>query len=201
MKRTLITGFGPFGDVLNNPTERIVNHFSSARVPGHELTTAVLSVSFQRADEMIRGLLREGDFDAALLLGVARNVPNASGFRLDDAARNVDRARIPDCDDCSPYDVPIVTGGPSALRSMYDTGSMREALADQGFDVAQSDDAGGYVCNHTYYAALHEIAGSNLRTRCLFIHVLPDEFTFASPQESKPDAQHLAFITRVLKLL
>src|SRR5262245_13813558 len=55
--RTLLTGFGSFGNVVNNPSARIVEHFARTGAPGHELTARVLPVSFARAGEAIRDLL------------------------------------------------------------------------------------------------------------------------------------------------
>jgi pyroglutamyl-peptidase len=72
MTRTLLTGFGPFGRVVSNPSSRIVAHFAQAGAAGHDLTTRVLPVSYARAAREIRALLSAGGFDAALLLGVAR---------------------------------------------------------------------------------------------------------------------------------
>src|SRR5437660_7463796 len=69
--RTLLTGFGPFERTIHNPSARIVDHFARAGAPGHALSTRVLPVSFARAEEEIRRLLHTGQYDAAVLLGVA----------------------------------------------------------------------------------------------------------------------------------
>jgi pyroglutamyl-peptidase len=47
-----------------------------------------------------------------------------------------------------------------------------------------SDDAGSYVCNHTYYSALRAIAAEELPTRCLFLHVPPAPETFSELPET-----------------
>src|SRR5262245_58104523 len=73
--RTLLTGFGGFGQVVNNPSARIVAHFERAGAPGHDLTTRVLPVSYERAAAEIVELLRGEPFEAALLLGVAQSTP------------------------------------------------------------------------------------------------------------------------------
>jgi pyrrolidone-carboxylate peptidase len=41
--RTLLTGFGPFGKITDNPSGRVVSHFAQAGVPAH-LSTRCLFV-------------------------------------------------------------------------------------------------------------------------------------------------------------
>src|SRR5579871_6726962 len=84
LMQTLLTGFGPFGQVVNNPSARIVEHFGRAGAPGHDLTTRVLPVSYARAGQAVRDLLLAGRFDAALLLGVAGQ---ESHLRLEQCGR------------------------------------------------------------------------------------------------------------------
>src|SRR5258708_1429539 len=125
MMRTLLTGFGPFGNVVDNPTARIVAHFAETGAPGHELVSRVLPVAFGRADSEICGLLRTGRFDAALLLGVAGRRRVLSLERL---ARNRDSASIPDADGELRFDVPIVSDGPESIRSTLKLTKLRETL-------------------------------------------------------------------------
>jgi pyroglutamyl-peptidase len=73
---------------------------------------------------------------------------------------------------------------PGALE-FYSTPVALEALMNHllaaGLPARLSDDAGSYVCNHTYYAALHAIAAEGLPTRCLFLHVPADSETVSEP--------------------
>ena len=66
---------------------------------------------------------------------------------------------------------PIVAGGPDTFESMLPIQAMRAALEQLGVPVAISDDAGGYVCNHLFYAARYVIDSRGLSTRCGFVHV------------------------------
>jgi pyroglutamyl-peptidase len=177
MMRTLLTGFGAFGHTVNNPSARIVNHFARTEAPGHELTARVLPVSFARAEREIGELLCSGRFDAAVLLGVAGREEQLrlerfgrlrATDRMDvDGALRADVARAPEAPDCY--------RATAALERLLDE------LTMAGLPARLSDDAGDYVCNHTYYAALETISAGNLPTRCLFVHVPPDAETFAQP--------------------
>lgn len=177
--RTLLTGFGAFGTVVNNPTARIVAHFERAGAPGHDLTTRVLPVSFRRAELAIREHLTSERFDAALLLGVAVGEPE---LRLEQFGRLRPSGRT-DCDG----DKPSVTGqrapGVNRYAATVPLTTLLEDLLAAGFQARLSEDAGSYVCNHTYFAALHAIASEELPTLCFFLHVPADFETFSSAPE------------------
>lgn len=177
--RTLLTGFGPFGEVVNNPSARIVEHFARAGAAGHDLTTRVLPVSYTRAEREIRELLLAESFDAALLLGVAGREAHLC---LEQCARWQGAERA-DSDGCGP--APRV-GQPGLLDRYSATIALQPLLAAllaAGFPARLSDDAGSYVCNHTYFAALHAIAAENLPTRWLFLHVPAGHEAFSEPVE------------------
>jgi pyroglutamyl-peptidase len=198
--KILLTGFGPFGDIVDNPSARIVRHFAERAEEDHNLTVRVLPVSFRRADAEIRELLRSGGFDVALLIGVAGN---SARFRLELLAANEDRARMPDCDGESPLDLDIVEGAGPSMRTALDVDAIHAALAGRGLPVEVSTDAGRYVCNRTYFAALHEIAESRLATRCLFLHVPPDERSFGEATNAAivPFDTQVVFVEHLLCLL
>jgi pyroglutamyl-peptidase len=56
---------------------------------------------------------------------------------------------------------------------------MSAALDARGIPHVLSENAGGYVCNHTFFRARHEIAESGQEIRCGFVHVPPIQ----GPQE------------------
>ncbi len=198
--RTLLTGFGPFGTTLNNPSARIVAHFARTGAPGHDLTARVLPVSYQRAEQEMRTLLREGAFDAALLLGVAGR---EAGFCIEQVARFHGTGHRKDCDGRTPIGAEPAPGTAISYAATLPGEIVLEALIAAGISARLSDDAGRYVCNHTYYAALRTIAVERLATRCLFLHVPPDDETYASPVDRAvlSLAQQIEAVRLVLALL
>lgn len=175
--RTLLTGFGPFGKVVDNPSGRIVEHFARSGAPGHALTARVLPVSFTLAGEAIRELLRDGRFGAALLLGVAGK---ETCLRLERYARRRPAER-PDVDGSVPTEGDGLPGAADGYAASVPLEALQSTLTGAGLSARLSDDAGDYVCNHTYYAALDTLAAEGIPTRCLFIHVPPDEVTHGEP--------------------
>src|SRR5690242_4159837 len=109
----LLTGFGPFGKVIDNPTERLARAFALEAVAGCELTTCVFPTSFARAPELMRAQLEIGGrdgrpFDAVLMLGVASGSPV---WRVEQFGRNEKKA-LEDADGFTPEAGPITPGAP-----------------------------------------------------------------------------------------
>ena len=170
--KLLVTGFEPFGVLAENPSATIVRELSRRAAvrpddyPG--LSVAILPTEFAKAERTIRDLLQTDVPDVLLALGVA---PRAQGLRLERTARNRDDAALPDNAGEQRQLTPIVPGGPDTFESTLPIQAMRAALEQLGVPVAISDDAGGYVCNHLFYAARHVIDSRRLQTRCGFVHV------------------------------
>jgi pyroglutamyl-peptidase len=177
--RTLLTGFGPFGTITHNPSARIVEQFARLASADHRLTCRVLPDSFARAEAEIRRLLTGADFDFAILLGVAGKDDR---FRLERSARLRPAVRA-DVDGCQPSTYEWAESAPETYSATFPPEHICEALISAGLPAYISEDAGGYVCNHTYYAALHSLAAAHRPTGCLFVHVPPDAETYDVPRE------------------
>jgi pyroglutamyl-peptidase len=163
--RILVTGFEPFGDIVENPSALIVEELARCH---QELHVAILPTEFSAAELAIGDLLRSGPFDVYLALGVAAATPVV---RLERTARNLDDANRPDNTGEERTATLIVPGGPEFLTSALPLAEMLDALEERGVDAVISDDAGGYVCNHVFYSARHVIESEAMPTRCGFIHV------------------------------
>ncbi len=159
--RLLLTGFGPFGSIVDNPTERLARHFHGRTIEDRAITGVVLPTSFARATATLAPLLAE--HDAALMLGVAET---AEVLRLETVGRNADDARMPDVDGAQP--VGPIADGPSTLPVTIEIERIAHGWDAARIAYAVSDSAGAYVCNHTLYQALR--AGRAGR-RVGFIHV------------------------------
>jgi len=169
--KILLTGFGPFGIHAVNSSQAIVEAVAQRRallgLP--DLVTALLPVEFDAAGGHIRHLLRETRPDVCLCLGVH----DGAMIRLEKIAWNRDDPTL--CDNAGQTGClgPIVTESPAFYTATLPIARFLEILAQGGVPASLSDDAGGYVCNHVFYLACHEIAASGLPTRCGFVHVPP----------------------------
>jgi pyroglutamyl-peptidase len=203
--QTLLTGFGPFGSAVSNPTERLVTHLAGDGVPGHDLTTRVLPVSFARVPELLRAEIEIGGrdgrpFDVILMLGLATG---SKCWRVEQFGRNGNKA-IEDIDGFMPPAGPIALDAPETFSSTLPTEAILTALEQSGLPAVASENAGGYLCNHALFTVLRYLQQQNHSARAGFLHVPADEQTFkpgVTTAPMFPFDQHIAVVRAVLGVL
>lgn len=132
----LVTGFGPFGRVIDNPSARAALEVHGRRVAGETVIGRVLPVSYARASaEVSEVVAASGPVRLVVGLGVATNRGDVEVERT--GRRTCDPAR-PDVDGVGVDDL----GGPELVPATIDVEALARALK-----ARISDDAGGYVCN------------------------------------------------------
>ena len=204
----LLTGFGPFGNVVDNPTERLLRHFENQNHSGLELTVCALPTSFARAPLAFQAALEAGGrggqpFDIALMLGVAAG---SYAWRVETQGLNWDDPRIPDVDGFSTPGRTIVADGPAQLLATLSPSLLAQAIETVGVPVVLSNSAGAYLCNHLLYTVLHSLQTSEHSIQAGFLHVPADEYTYAAEAAAHPGcifpfAQHTEVIRAVLSYL
>ncbi len=205
--QTLMTGFGPFGSVVDNPTERLLRHFAAQDVDGHDLTVCALPTSFARAPSTFQAAFEAGGrdgqpFDLILMLGVAAR---SVAWRVESQGLNHDAPAISDVDGFTPPHREIVPGGMAHLPVTLPPQVMLLAVESLGLPVALSDSAGQYLCNHLLYTALDLARRRRAMPRTGFLHVPPDEQTFGAQSASFagepvfPFARHIEVVSAILE--
>lgn len=161
----LITAFEPFPGVPANPTETLLRSLAACADP--LLARARHLLLPTRYDIAPRALMAALDPmpRAILMTGYSKA---ATGLTLESRSTS---HRLPDRPDAgglspSPADEPI-----QLHDSALDLSAMREALRLAGLPAAISQDAGGYVCNHLYHAALSGPCALPGGIPGLFVHV------------------------------
>lgn len=149
----LVTGFGPFQKVMDNPSARLAKALHGREAAGHRIVSEVLPVSFERGPGRALELVHALQPVAAVGFGVAEGRPVAMVERRATAIR-----RGVDVDGVS---LNATVEGPAELRATLDPDAMATALG-----LTISDDAGTYVCN----AWLYEMA-RYARIPAVFIHI------------------------------
>jgi pyroglutamyl-peptidase len=176
MKTVLLTGFDPFDGAAINPSWEAVRRLDGwsgegASGPFRVVAREVPCV-FGRAAETLCGFVDEVRPDVVIAVGQAGGRPEISLERI---AINVDDARIADNAGQQPVDVPIVADGPAAYFTTLPIKAMTAAIREQGIRAGVSQTAGTFVCNHVFYALMHQVRG--LPVKAGFIHVpfLPEQ--------------------------
>ncbi len=167
----LVTGFGLFEDVEDNPSGEVALRLAGAPLQGVETIAGLLPVSFSRAPKALDDLLtrlRPRVPDLLVGLGVMRE----RGYRIELCARSRLRGRVRvDVDggaafqaEPSPY---------PDLRSPLEPWLRGWTAQEDGFRI--SENAGGYVCERVYHCLL--VHSRALGRPCVFLHVPPTRFT------------------------
>ena len=166
----VVTGFEPFGKWPLNPSERVVETLDTAFVPpeGLELRTRVLPVAYDAAATIAETLIETTRPEVMLCLGL-------SGTRericIERFALNVDDASLADNAGAVRRGCEIDPDAPAAMRSGADLDALCAALRTAGLDVAISNHAGSFVCNHVYFRCLRTVERLGLDTDCVFVHL------------------------------
>ena len=172
----VLTAFNPFGGRADNPSQTVVETLASQRLPW--LVTEILRTEFDYAGARIRDLIAQHRPHAVVMLGLAER---ATGIQLERRAVNLTHARIPDNAGQQPAHAPIVPDAPPTYPSTLPLEALGLALARLGVPWCFSDDAGQYVCNHTFYHAADQLVRLNHLIPCGVIH-LPDPAVLPLPQ-------------------
>lgn len=167
--RVLLTGFGPFPGVPDNPSGWIAETLGRS-LPGGanqdlRFQGAVLATAWETVSADVARLHRECRPHLMVHFGVD---PCAKGVRLERAAHNRADARE-DAHGARPACSLISTGGPERLETQLPVSHLAAQLRDQGHAARVSNSCGRYLCNALYYRSLawaEEHGGT-----ALFVHV------------------------------
>lgn len=147
MTRVLLTGFEPFRQWTVNSSWEAVRLVAGRR---RDLRAERLPVDHGLAAERVCALIAETRPEVVLLTGLAAG----AALRLETLARPGPLAP---------------EGGPVLRRGRWPFARAMRALTARGVPVRLSRDAGAYVCDTTYWAAL----GEHGPVLCVFLHVPP----------------------------
>lgn len=159
----LVTGFGPFPGVPDNPSGRFARTVDGVRLGAVRIVGRVIPVEWHRAWPVIRAAVDAIRPTALLMYGVAVQREQVEVERL---ARNIAGLRL-DAAGSLPGDARLVPDGPDVLPTTLPW----RALVGEGVGV--SDDAGDYLCNAVMFRAVHALRGRV--PYCGFVHIPPHE--------------------------
>lgn len=149
----LVTGFGPFPGISDNPTARLARQLDGMRIGRATVIGRVLPVSYLRGPEEAVRLARAHGAGLVLGTGVAASrsmvCVERVGVRVEVGQPDVDGG------------TDTGLAGEERVRASVDTDALAAALG-----AVQSEDAGRYVCN----AWLHHVVRA-LDVPVGFVHV------------------------------
>ncbi|WZY00288.1 pyroglutamyl-peptidase I [Bacillus sp. FSL W7-1360] len=169
MSNIIVTGFEPFLQHQENPTEMVARKLNGKVVGGHTICGYVLPVSYQDAAQQLLQLVTSKEPSVVMMLGLAgdRDVitPERVAINVMDGAKDNDGRQM--------VDQPIASEGPAAYFSTLPIKEMVERLQEKKIPAHISNTAGTYVCNMLMYRVLHylNLAGFASDVRAGFVHI------------------------------
>ena len=161
MTKILLTGFEPFGTASANPSGEIMK-----QVSGDNIVTAILPVAYTRSAERLMQLIAEHNPDVVICFGQAEGRTQITPEKI---AINLDDARLADNDGVLRSDEKILDNGPDAYFTTLPVKEFAAAITAKGIPSSVSLSAGAFLCNHVFYVAQNELAGTKVRSG--FVHV------------------------------
>tara|TARA_B100000287_G_scaffold28000_2_gene26523 strand:- start:15565 stop:16617 length:1053 start_codon:yes stop_codon:yes gene_type:complete len=186
--KLLVTGFVPFSSHRENISEKIIKILSSEGVTGTEIDTLLLSVDEHGSRAISEILQTKNDFTAFLLMGLAEN---AEKVRIERFARNSFAMKTPDNSGRMKNEGEIIPGSETVVEAIAPIQAFDEMIHEDD-RICWSTDAGGFVCNETYYRTLisaREVGHPNV----IFTH-LPSESIL-------PVGQQLDIIQEICRII
>ena len=150
--RLLVTGFGRFPGISVNPSAEIARRVAASprwRRLGIEAEALVMPTAYAAIDAVLAPALA-GGFDAVLMIGVAGR---ARHVRVERRAANRASLLSPDVERRR-RTAPALAPGASHRISRAGATAALARLRRAGIPCRLSQDAGRYLCNASYFAAL-----------------------------------------------
>jgi 8-oxo-dGTP diphosphatase len=188
--RILVTGFTAFSTHDGNISQSIMEEISNSGLDGLDVETMLLTVDEAGSKAVARELLAGAEYRAIIHLGFS---DGSERIRLERYGRNENRMTVPDNSGRLVKRGEILNNAPERIQTNAPVHVLDEEFGND-VNVIWSEDAGGYVCNETYFRTLFAsgISPGSIPT-VLLLH-LPDAKRIAPSEQ-------LSVVKRVSKCL
>lgn len=168
MAGIVVSGFGPWGAIDENPTPAVLARLREAPDLAGRLTTLELPVESARMRTLVADTL-----DAvrpALWIGLGLAFGSAV-VAVERIAVNVMDFDGPDIAGVRHGGEPVLAEGPAAYLATVPVGAIAARLREAGVPARVSNTAGTLLCNQMLYTLLHLAAARGGAMRAGFLHV------------------------------
>ena len=193
MTTVLLTGFEPFGTATSNPSGEIVKQIS-----GENIVTAILPVTYEQSAERLLALIEQHNPDVVICLGQAEGRTQITPEKV---AINLDDARLPDNAGVQRSDVKILDDGPDAYFTSLPIKEMVDAAKAAGVPASVSLSAGAFLCNHVFYVAQNNFAGTKVRSGFVHVPLMDSQATEFPGLPTMPLDQMVKAVRAMLEVL
>lgn len=166
----LLTGFEPFGKKKPpNPSWEAIKNLDGQEWKGYKLVARRMPVVWGTPLKELEGWVDEYKPVAVFSLGQG----GEGGFSIESWAYNRRSAEAKDNLENKPPIADVVADGPKRFDASIDSLKLAKGLAEKGYNVNVSTNAGRYLCEETLYSLEYLKSASKIAGPVLFCHVPP----------------------------
>ena len=173
----LVTGFEPFGGETVNASWEAAKKLEGWRYGEYVAVARLLPCAY---DASVKKLIHEIEAVRPAALLMTGQAARRAVVCVERFARNLDDASAPDNDGDLRRALRISRAAAEWLEATAPAGAIARAMKDAGIPARLSRNAGGFVCNHLYFGALHYLSDKRLAIPAVFVH-LP-----VTPEQTPP---------------
>jgi pyroglutamyl-peptidase len=164
----LVTGFEPFGGETVNASWEAAQKLEGWRHGAAVATARVLPCAYDASVKQLISAIETLRPDALLMTGQSarRGVVCVERF-----AHNLDDASAPDNDGVLRRALRISRAAPDWLEAVAPARIIARAINEAGISARVSKNAGAFVCNHLYFAALQYLRERKSAISAVFVHL------------------------------
>jgi pyroglutamyl-peptidase len=175
----LVTGFEPFGGETVNASWEAAKQLEGWRHDGFTAVARLLPCAYDSSVAKVIHEIETTRPDVLLMTGQAARRAVVCVERF---AHNLDDASAPDNDGDLRKALRISRAAPEWLEATAPVGTIVRAMKEAEIPARVSRNAGGFVCNHLYFGALHYLSRQRSPIPAVFVH-LP-----VTPEQTPPGA-------------
>jgi len=169
--KILLTGFGPFHDVLDNPTGALMAHFQKHPFRNVLMKTMILDVTFGNSVQPVIKEINRYQPDYIYSFGLM-----GSADKINIESRAINLSEGIDNDNEERHKDPVIEKGPLFYHASVSIRKILKSLQDVNISARINQKPSTFVCNHLFYSLLNFVEQNHLPMKVGFIHV-PNVFT------------------------
>ncbi|MBL90302.1 MAG: hypothetical protein CMH56_00625 [Myxococcales bacterium] len=181
MKNLLITGFNPFDERGYNTTSEVLRILPDS-IKDFTLVKTVIPVEWTAGEKHLQQWCERIKPDAILSMGMSKQPV----LQFEVKAKNRRKPELTDNLQKKPPSPLIADDGPEHYPSSWVVPQPLPHQFANGLQMAHSDDAGGYLCNQTFFLASQYAALQSHKPPVAFIHIPP------LPEDGGQTVSHIA---------
>ena len=168
MKKLLVTGFDPFDERGYNTSSEIFSHLPE-EMAGYQLIKKMVPVEWEQGRTRLLEYCEQEKPDAIFSMGMSKN--NFLQFEV--LARNHRKADLTDNCNEKPMSTAICASEAATLPCTWPIPPLLPCALADTVRIEASDDAGGYLCNQTFFLGTLYATHQSPVIPVAFVHIPP----------------------------